>query len=199
MKPTLLLLPTVALAGPLVLDQRQESAHIVSITPRGDGCPADSFSAVINQADNSAKVSFNNFAIRGGQGVPLDNKSASCDVGISMSFPGACKQALLKTKTDGYVLVAQDAGATAAIATRFRVSSGGTGDGAPPALIYHSAADKDTEVVVSRDYDVDIGAARETVNFTAHLQVLLNSPNATLASEALLEGIELILSQDGLC
>lgn len=199
MKPTFLLLPTVALAGPLALDQRQESAHIVSITPRGDGCPAGSFSAVINQAENSVKTTFSNFAVRGGQGVPLDNKSLSCDVSVSMSFPGACKQAVLKTRTDGYVLVAQDAGATAAVATRFRVSSGGIGDEAPPALIYSSAGDRDIEVDVNRNYDVDITAVRETINFTAHLQVLLNSPNATVVSEALLEEIELVLSQDGLC
>jgi hypothetical protein len=199
MKPTLFLLPALAVAKPLVLEQRQEFARLISVEALGDGCPAGSFDMLFNEAGKSAKASFNSFAIRAGQGVSLDNKSVGCDMTIAMSFPGPCKQAVMRTRTDGSVLVAKGAGATAAVATRFRVSSGGMGDEAPPALIFSSIEDRDIQEDIGRDHDVNITVIGETAKFTAYMEILLNAPDGRVFSETALDGLELSISQDGLC
>lgn len=199
MKSPLVFLPTLALAGPLALEQRQVPARLVSVAAWGEGCPAGSFSTLISEAAQSAKASFDNFVLRAGQGVALDNKSIGCDVAVTVSFPGTCKRAVMKTTTDGSVSMSLGAGTTAVVATRFRVSSGGRGDEAAPALIYSSFEDRQLAVDIGRNYDVSIEATSETATFTAHLQLLLNAPDATRVSEAALDGFGLVLSQDGLC
>ncbi len=197
MKPALLSLPALAMASPL-LQQRQSTAQIVSISATGDGCPAGSFSTLIDTAAISAKASFDIFALKAGGNVPVINQSLGCDVAITVSFPGACKQAVLKTRTDAYVLLALDAGASAKVSTLFSLS-GGTIGASPPDLAYSSLAGENNEVEIGRTYDVNIAATGSTATFVAHLGIFLNAPIAELISQTTLDGFGLLISQDGLC
>lgn len=198
MKPTLFPLPALAMAGPVTLQGRQSTAQLVSISATGDGCPAGSFSTLIDSAAVSAKASFDIFALRAGGNVPVINQSLGCDVSITVSFPGACKQAVMKTRTDAYVLLALDAGASAKVSTQFSLS-GGTSGASPPDLVYSSLAGQNNEVDIGRTYDVGIAATGSTATFVAQLGVFLDAPNATLISQTTLDGFGLLISQDGLC
>ncbi len=198
MKATLLSLPALAMATPFTLQGRQTMAQIVSMSATGDGCPPGSFSTLIDSAAVSAKASFDVFDLHAGNNVPVLNQSLGCDVSTTVSFPGACKQAVMKTRTDAYALLAQDAGATATVSTLFSLSGGTAGD-SPPDLVYNSLAGQNNEVDIGRTYDVAIAATGSTAAFVAHLGVFLNAPDATLISRTTLDGFGLLLSQDGLC
>jgi hypothetical protein len=198
MKLTLLSLPALAMASPLDLEARQTTAQLVSMSATGDGCPPGSFSTLIDSAAISAKASFDIFALRAGGNVPVINQSLGCDVAITVSFPGSCKQAVLKTRTDAYVLLALDAGATAKVSTPFSLTGGSIG-ASPPDLVYNSLAGQNNEVEIGRTYDVTISATGTTATFVAHLGIFLNAPDATLISQTTLDGFGLLLSQEGLC
>ena len=198
MKPTLFSLPALVMASPLALQERQSTAQIVSISATGDGCPAGSFSTLIDSAAVAAKASFDIFALKAGGNVPVINQSLGCDVSITVSFPGACKQAVMKTRTDAYVLLALDAGASAKVSTQFSLS-GGTSGASPPDLVYSSLAGENNEVEIGRTYDVNIVATASTATFVAHLGIFLDAPIAELISQTTLDGFGLLISQDGLC
>ena len=198
MKPTLFSLPALAMAGPLTLQERQSTAQLVSISATGDGCPPGSFSTLIDSNAVAAKASFDIFALKAGGNVPVINQSLGCDVSITVSFPGACKQAVMKTRTDAYVLLALDAGASAKVSTQFSLS-GGTSGASPPDLVYNSLAGENNEVEIGRTYDVSITATGSTATFVTHLGIFLNAPIAELISQTTLDGFGLLISQDGLC
>jgi hypothetical protein len=198
MKLTYLSLPALALAGPLALQQRQSSAQVLSMTATGEGCPPGSFSTLIDEHAISAKASFDVFGIVAGQNVPVLNKSLACDVAIAVSFPGTCKQAVMRTRTDAFVLVAMDAGATAKVSTQFSVT-GGVSGGSPPDLVYTSVAGENTSVDIGRGYEVSISATGQTATFVAHLEIYLDAPVAEFASQTVLDGFGLAISQEGLC
>ncbi len=198
MKPTALLLTAFTLANGLSLERRASGAKLVSISATGDGCPPGSFSTLIDAESISAKASFDIFAIAAGNSVPVTNQSLACDVSITISFPDTCKQAVLKTRTDAYVLLAQDAGATAKVATDFSVN-GGSGSGSPPELVYTSLPDKNNEVDIGRTFDVTVSATGASATFAAHLGIFLDAPDATLGSQVVLDGFGLLILQDGLC
>ena len=198
MKLTLLSLPALAMAGPVALETRQTTAQLVSMSATGDGCPPGSFSTLIDSAAVSAKASFDIFTLQAGGNVPVINKNLGCDVSITVSFTGSCKQAVLKTRTDAYVLLAQDAGATAKVSTPFSLSGGSIG-ASPPDLVYNSLAGQNNEVDIGRTYDVTISATGTTATFVAHLGIFLNAPDATLISQTTLDGFGLLISQEGLC
>ncbi|KAG7294008.1 hypothetical protein NEMBOFW57_004069 [Staphylotrichum longicolle] len=164
----------------------------------GRWLPPGSFSTLIDSAAVSAKASFDVFTIQAGGNVPVINKNLGCDVSITVSFPGSCKQAVLKTRTDAYVLLAQDAGATAKVSTPFSLSGGSIG-ASPPDLVYNSLAGQNNEVDIGRTYDVAISATGTTATFVAHLDIFLNAPDATLISQTTLDGFGLLISQEGLC
>ncbi|KAL2132689.1 hypothetical protein VTI74DRAFT_3528 [Chaetomium olivicolor] len=164
----------------------------------GEGCPLGSFSTLIDTPGASAKASFDIFAIRAGNNEPVINKSLACDVAVTVSFPGSCKQAVLWTRTDAYVLLAQDAEAMAKVSTPFSLA-GGTASGSPPDLVYNSVAGQNLEVDIGRIYDVNISASGSTATFGAHLEIFLNAPNAELQSNVVLNGFGLRISQEGLC
>jgi hypothetical protein len=198
MKPSLLSLPALTMASSLPAQRRQTTAQLVSITATGDGCPPGTFSTLIDTAAVSAKASFDVFALRAGDSVPILNQSLGCDVAITVSFPGTCTQAVVKTRTDAYVLLAQDAGASATVSTQFSLS-GGTSGGSPPDLVYDSLAGQNNEVDVGRTWDVSVAATGSTATFVAHLGIFLNAPDATLISQTTVDGFGLLISQDGVC
>jgi hypothetical protein len=166
------------------------------MTATGDGCPPGTFSTLF--ADDGAEASFDLFGLEAGQNVPIINKSLACDVSVTVSFPGSCKQAVLETHTEGYVLMALDAGSSARVSTQFSLS-GGTGAGSPPDLAFASQAGQNTETDIDRRWDVTITATGSTATFVAHLELFLNAPNATFASTNRLDGYGLHLTQEGLC
>jgi hypothetical protein len=198
MKLTLLSFPALAMAMPLALEARQTTAQLVSMSATGEGCPPGSFSTLIDSVGVSAKASFDIFYLFAGANVPVINQSLGCDVAITVSFPGSCKQAVLKTRTDAYVLLAQDAGATAKVSTPFSLSGGSIG-ASPADLVYNSLAGQNNEVDIGRTHDVSISATGTTATFVAHLSIFLNAPDATSLSQTTLDGFGLLLSQEGLC
>ena len=196
MKLTLISHPAHALASPLALEQRQALAVVTSMTATGEGCPPGSFSTLVT--DNSAKASFDVFGLEAGQNVPVINKNVACDVSVTVSFPGSCKQAVMRTRTDAYVLMALDAGASARVSTQFSVS-GGTSGGSPADLTYASQAGQNTEVDIGRAWEVAITATGSSATFVAHLDLFLNAPVAEFTSRNWLDGYGLQLTQEGLC
>jgi hypothetical protein len=196
MKLAHLSLPAIALASSFPLEERQGTAQLISIGAVGDGCPPGSFSTDV--AGISAVVTFDKFSTTAGNGVPATNQSLYCDVFVTVSFPGACKQAVMKTQTDGYVLLAGDAGATAVVTTQFHFT-GGTSGASPPDLVYASEPGPHKEVDIGRLWDMDISATGTEGTFNANLGVFLNAPNAVFASAAILDKLVVVISQNGLC
>ena len=198
MKSALLFLAAFTLANGLTIERRASEAKLVAISATGDGCPPGSFSTLIDADGVSAKASFDILALAAGNSVPVTNQTLACDVSITISFPDTCQQAVLKTRTDAYVLLAQDAGATAKVATDFTVS-GGSGSGSPPELVYTSLPDKNNEVDIGRTFDVTVSATGASATFGAHLGIFLDAPDATLGSQVVMDGFGLLISQDDLC
>ena len=198
MKLAHLSLPAAVLASPSALEARQGTAQLISMGAVGDGCPPGSFSTIINGAGLAAGAIFDVFRITAGNDVPTINESLYCDVFVTVSFPGPCKQAVMKTRTDGYVLLAADAGATAEVTTQFHFT-GGTSGASPPDLVYTSQPGQHNEVDIGRLWDIDISATGTEGTFNANLNVFLNAPNATSGSMAILDGLTIFLSQEGLC
>ncbi|KAH6623235.1 hypothetical protein F5144DRAFT_582735 [Chaetomium tenue] len=151
MKLALLSLPAVALATPLALEQRQASAQITSMTASGDGCPPGTYSTLVGVSNTVAEASFDSFGLEAGQNVPVINSDLGCDVSVTVSFPGSCKKALLQTRTQAYVLLALDAGATAKVSTPFTLS-GGSGATSPADLSYASQAGANLDVDIDREW-----------------------------------------------
>jgi hypothetical protein len=154
MKLSLISLPALALASPLALQQRQASAQITSISATGNGCPSGTYSTLIGVSGTVAESSFDSFGLEAGQNVPVINGNLACDVSITVSFPGSCKRALLATRTQAYVLLALDAGATAKVSTPFTLS-GGSGATSPADLSYASQAGENLDVDIDRKWYVD--------------------------------------------
>lgn len=154
MKLALLSLPAVALASPLALERRQASAQITSMTASGDGCPPGTYSTLVGVSNTVAEASFDSFGLEAGQNVPVINSDLGCDVSVTVSFPGSCKKALLQTRTQAYVLLALDAGATAKVSTPFTLS-GGSGASSPADLSYASQAGANLDVDIDRKWYVD--------------------------------------------
>lgn len=154
MKLTLLSLPALALASPLALQQRQASAEITSMSATGDGCPPGTYSTLVGVSGTVAESAFDSFGLEAGRDVPVLNGNLACDVSITVSFPGSCKRAVLATRTQAYVLLALDAGATAKVSTPFTLS-GGSGATSPADLSYASQAGANLDVDIDRKWYVD--------------------------------------------
>jgi hypothetical protein len=197
MKLTLLSLPALALASPM-LKGRQSTATLLSMTGTGDGCPPGAFSTQIDTQATAAKASFDNFILQAGLDVPVLSQNLGCDISVVISFPGSCTQAVLRTQTDAFVLVAEDAGATATLSTPFELT-GGSVSGSPRDLTYNSVPDDNSVIDIANLYNVTVSATGTTATFVAHLSIFLNAPNATLISKIALDGFGFLISQDGLC
>jgi hypothetical protein len=201
MKTSILTLLPLAAATPLTLQARQSEPQITSMTATGGGCPPGTFSILIdNDGVNSAKASFDVFDIVAGHDAPQHNKTLSCDVSTTISFPAGttCKQAVLKTRTDAFLLVAMGESDTAKVSTLFSVT-GGSGGGSPPDLVYTSQAGQNTEVDIGRTWDVSVSATGSTATVVAHLSIFLDAPNPELISRVVLDGFGFLVSQEGVC
>ncbi|KAK4121946.1 hypothetical protein N657DRAFT_647453 [Parathielavia appendiculata] len=199
MQLTLLSFLPLVLANPLTLHERQSEPQITSMTATGDGCPSGTFSTLIGgEGNKSGKASFDVFDIIAGHDLSVSNKTLSCDVSVAVSFPGTCKQAVLKTRTDAFVLVAMAEGATARVSSQFSVLDG-SGGGSPPDLVYTSQPGQNVEDDIGRNWNVSISATGAMATLVAHLEIFLDSPNAELISRVTLDGFGLLVSQEGVC
>jgi hypothetical protein len=201
MKPALLSLLPLAAASPLTLQESlhddQSTPKITSLTATGRGCPAEDVTILVD-SDTRAKVSFDLFDIFSGHWLPMHNEFRDCQVSATISFPGACKRAVLKTRTDAYVLVAKDEAASARVSTQFSAIGGSIG-GSPPDLEYTSRKGRVTEEDIRRTWDVGISASETTATFVAHLGIFLNATHAKTTSHVVVDGFGLLVSQEGVC
>lgn len=198
MKLALVSLPVIALASSVALEKRQATARLISMGAVGDGCPPGSFSTQVDGDGVSAGAIFDLFRIAADTGVPVIDQSLNCDVFVTVSFPGSCKQAVIWTRTDAYVLLAADAGATAEVSTPFHFT-GGTSGASPPDLVYTSQPGQNNEVDIGRTWEVAISATGTDGTFNANLGLFLNAPNATGGSMTILDALSVHISQEGLC
>ncbi len=192
MKHWLLSLPALAVATPFALSPRQSGIRITSISTGGTGCPPGSVFSIINGTGDIAEVEFTEFTILAENNTPVNNKDLSCDIAFAMSFSGTCKQAVVETRTHGYITLAQAADATARFINRFAFS-GGIGGDSPPDLEYQSQPVGNLEVDIDRRFNVSVEATGETATFIARFSVFLNVPDAGLRSQIETEGTELIV------
>jgi hypothetical protein len=202
MKLDLLALLPLAAASPLALQKSlhdiQFTPKITSVTATGHGCPQGDFTILVD-SDNSAKVSFDLFNILAGHWLPVHDQTRNCQVSATISFPGACKRAVMKTRTDAYVLVAKDEAATTAkVSTQFSIIGGSIG-GSPPDLAYTSKKGRSTEDDIGHTWDIPISASETKATFVAHLGIFLNATNAKATSHVVVDGFGFLVSQEGVC
>jgi hypothetical protein len=84
------------------------------------------------------------------------------------------------------------------VTTQFHFT-GGTSGASPPDLVYTSQPGQHNEVDIGRLWDIDISATGTEGTFNTNLNVFLNAPNATFGSMAILDGLTMVISQEGLC
>lgn len=110
----LVLLPTLALANPLVVRQEDRAKFTGQFRTDGTGCPAGSVSVTLSGSgqfvNETATVSLRSYRVQVGPNIPPSEQSKQCRVLLDVRFPLGCQAVTFANTLTGPLQL--DAGAT---------------------------------------------------------------------------------------
>ena len=107
---TLLLAPALALAGPVLQPDLNDTLdptkiQIIGVAWSGNGCPQGTVSTSVSADRTVVTFGFDAFQTYIGPGLPVTERSKNCQLHLTLAYPGGFQFAVVESTYHGYAIL----------------------------------------------------------------------------------------------